>query len=84
MILSLDNIQLKTGDSTFVVFRFYIEYFFIINIGTLSGAYKYSYFYLLFWTFRSAHRPKAAPYATSHYYNMIIHTYHPPVKKNII
>ena len=51
MILSLDNIQLKTGDSTFVVFRFYIEYFFIINIGTLSGAYKYSYFYLLFWTF---------------------------------
>jgi len=53
MILSLDNIQLKTGDSTFVVFRFYIEYFFIINIGTLSGAYKYSYFYLLFWTFWS-------------------------------
>jgi hypothetical protein len=48
MILSLDNIQLKTGDSTFVVFRFYIEYFFIINIGTLSGAYKYSYFICCF------------------------------------
>ena len=43
MILSLDNIQLKTGDSTFVVFRFYIEYFFIINIGTLSGAYLLNY-----------------------------------------
>ena len=35
----------------------------------------------LFRTFRSAHRPETAPYATSHYYNMIIHTYHPPVKK---
>lgn len=35
----------------------------------------------LFRTFRSAHRPKAAPYATSHYYNMIIHTCYSPVKK---